>query len=118
MVGVQGSVEEGKTDGDSIVGKNHGGAITLTQKAKESEAAVKEVKYVGKGSEILGFSCHLDLLKTAKIEGSRRQPRSMLEYASDVKDETIDSNNNDSQDAKVMDYEPPHGTPPIHNKQT
>lgn len=42
----------------------------------------------------------------------------MLEYASDVKDETIDSNNNHSQDAKVMDYEPPHGTPPIHNKQT
>lgn len=50
MVGVQGSVEEGKTDGDFIVGKNHGGAITLTQKAKESEAAVKEVKYVGKGA--------------------------------------------------------------------
>ena len=39
MVGFQGSSEEGKTDGDSIVGKSYGGATT-TQKAEQPEADV------------------------------------------------------------------------------
>ncbi|KAK9291835.1 hypothetical protein L1049_019785 [Liquidambar formosana] len=72
------------------------------------------------GSEIVVLSSHGFLLKATKIEEPRRRARAVLEFGNHVKEEPRDSKDNYGVQEDVVDpdYEPPHRSPPIHNKQT
>ncbi|KAJ4706224.1 hypothetical protein OWV82_019902 [Melia azedarach] len=115
------SIEVGTSKGSEILDKGNyqGSAITRAE-------SMKDLKAILSGSEIL-FSSHVRLLKATNIEGWRK--RAVLSVGSDTDEaeEGVEFNNkkahHDDQEQKdhvaaVMDYEPPHQTPSIHNRQT
>ncbi|CAK7355861.1 unnamed protein product [Dovyalis caffra] len=63
---------------------------------------------------------HVVSLKATNIEGySTKRALSVVGFGSSNVKKAIDSDEKKAQeDAVVTDYEPPHRTPPIHNRKT
>ncbi|KAL9406251.1 hypothetical protein Peur_003223 [Populus x canadensis] len=59
-------------------------------------------------------------LKAVNIEGySTRRALSVAGFGSNNVKKAMESDENEvEEDAEVIDYEPPHRTPPIHNRKT
>ncbi|XP_062087145.1 uncharacterized protein LOC133793934 [Humulus lupulus] len=96
------------------------GATATTQgkmsSSKSSETSIKErLKHIrGKfsGKKIFESLSDVGLLKATQIKEPRRRGLSVKE--------DVDFNNTSKVEDHVVvsDYEPPHGTPPIHNRET
>ncbi|KAG8638497.1 uncharacterized protein LOC110600419 [Manihot esculenta] len=95
----------------SIV-ENIDGAVMNTH--HESKTDSKIVRGSSGGDKPSSSSFIMVSLKATNIEGSTRRKRlSVVRFGS------IDLNNSHKvhEDAEVIDYDPPHRTPPIHNRK-
>ncbi|EXC08934.1 hypothetical protein L484_003386 [Morus notabilis] len=66
------------------------------------------------GREMFESFCHVSLLKATQIKEPRRRGLSAKEAVQFNAANKVEDNH-DRDHAVVSDYEPPHGTPPIHN---
>ncbi|XP_011018318.1 PREDICTED: uncharacterized protein LOC105121398 [Populus euphratica] len=103
----------GTNDREGISGKSSApGAAIITRESKDSKAITKS-----SGIQILkSLHALVVSLKATNIEGySTRRALSVAGFGSN----NVKSGENEVQeDAEVIDYEPPHRTPPIHNRKT
>ncbi|XP_059657506.1 uncharacterized protein LOC132304028 isoform X2 [Cornus florida] len=92
-----------------------------TRKQKDLEALWKKDTRGAtstSGNKVLASSWPEGLQHATKIEGWKRQARSMLASAPQNTEEAIDSKEDEVvEDVVVMDYAQPHRKPPIHNKE-
>ncbi|KAI9401442.1 hypothetical protein POPTR_001G123900v4 [Populus trichocarpa] len=92
------------------------GAAIMTRESKDSKAITKS-----SGIQILKSLNGLVVsLKAMNIEGySTRRALSVAGFGSNNVKKAMESGENEvEEDAEVIDYEPPHRTPPIHNRKT
>ncbi|KAH7854295.1 hypothetical protein Vadar_012177 [Vaccinium darrowii] len=117
--------------GDSIGNYNsHGGAMISTQKPKGMKYSTEEEEEEAiPGNKTGESSSHMKLLKATGVEDPRWQSsgRAILEHESHGREEEEEEEeeevtyssptyyNNDSEDAQLIDYEPPHNKTPVHN---
>ncbi|XP_031268081.1 uncharacterized protein LOC116126535 [Pistacia vera] len=111
------SVGRGTSIGHSIVDDNkisHGGATT-----REPKDSIKKIS----GTEIFESSSNVNLLNkaTTATQGWRRRAL-LVESGTDQVKKAVEYFSNDKVEeeevAMTDDYNPPHQTPPIHNRQT
>ncbi|PON56262.1 hypothetical protein PanWU01x14_182740 [Parasponia andersonii] len=116
----KGGIAVTKQGGNSVADKRHAGA-TAQENVKEyssSGTSVKEplnhkrAKISGK--EIFESLSHVGLPKATQIKELRRRGL----FVKEAVDFNTTNKVEDQYHVVVKDYEPPHGTPPIHNKET
>ncbi|XP_015579376.1 uncharacterized protein LOC8266069 [Ricinus communis] len=69
------------------------------------------------GVEIFKSSSLVVPLKATHIEGSRRRRRGLSVVRFENSNYKNANKNKVEEDAEVIDYDPPHRTPPIHNRK-